>query len=226
MDLTDFFIGIVVGVATNIFSWWILFHGIVPKVRFSPYISKTPFTQTGHDISSYRYRVKYENAGGRAIIDLEVMARLSIKGLGPYETSWHMFLVPLNPDGELSFRTPRLLPKRKNLSTGHINRFHINSAVEHLDRPPYPDNIREKARLGTLQLEDLLNLGSEAFLEVQAFGYDEFSGARKLFISKPYTARDIREGPFEKHGLNIKVSSQEQNDQVETGEAVKPQTAG
>src|SRR5919108_3046233 len=121
MDLTNFFLGVIVGIATNIFSWWILFHGIVPKVRFSPYLSKTSYPQTGHDKSGYRYRVKYENAGGRAIIDIEVMARLSIKGLGPYLTSWHTFLIPLNPDGELSFRTPRLPPQRKNLRVGHIN---------------------------------------------------------------------------------------------------------
>ena len=46
-------------------------------------------------------------------------------------------------------------------------------------------------------------MGSEADLTIEAFGYDEFSGARKLFLSKPYTIHDIREGGLVKGGLGI-----------------------
>ncbi len=221
MDLINFFLGLAVGIATNLFSWWLLFHGIVPKVRFSQYISKTPYADTGHDKSGYRYRVKFENSGRRAIIDMDVMARLRIKGLDPHKGLWHTFLVPLSPDGNIYFRIPRLMPigtasrfgtKIRLHSARPINRFHINSAFEHLDRPPYPREIRKKAKQGTLLLEDLLNLGSEATLEVEAFGYDEFSGTRKLFVSKLYTAEDIKEGHFEIDGLGIESDPEKQNE--------------
>jgi hypothetical protein len=48
----------------------------------------------------------------------------------------------------------------------------------------------------TLMLEDLLGLGTRASFQVIALGYDEFSGARKLFSSKYYTLDDIREDSF------------------------------
>lgn len=213
LDFINFFLGLAVGLATNLFSWWLLFHGIVPKVRFSPYISKTPSDEIGHDKSEFRYRVKYENSGGRAIIDLEVTASISIEGLGPSKDSLHIFLLPLNPDGNLSFRRPRLLPRHKTNRPGHISRFFINSAVEHLDRPPYPDNIREKARQGILTLEELLELGSKATVEVQAFGYDEFSGSRRLFLSHPYTVKDIKLGAFKKYSLGIAPPQEETSDE-------------
>ncbi len=224
MDLANFFLGLAAGIATNLFSWWLLFHGIVPKVRFSEHISKTPYADTGHDKSGYRYRVKFENSGRRAIIDMEVMARLRMKGLDPHKGLWHTFLVPLSPDGNIYFRIPRLMPigaifrfgaKRKVHSARPINRFHVNAAVEHLDRPPYPREIRKKAKQGTLLLEDLLSLGSEATLEVETFGYDEFSGTRKLFVSKQYTLKDIKVGHFEIDGLGIETGSGKQNEDTD-----------
>lgn len=218
MDLLNFFLGLAAGIATNLFSWWLLFHGIVPKVRFSQHIGKTAYADTGHDKSAYRYRVKFENYGRRAIIDLEVMARLRIKGLDlKNKELWHTFLIPLSPDGNIYYRIPRLMPigtadRMKSKIRLHaarpINRLYINSAVEHLDRPPYPKDIRKKAKQGILLLEDLLTLGSDATIEVEAFGYDEFSGTRKLFISKLYTIEDVIYGNFEKDGLGIISSSE------------------
>jgi hypothetical protein len=56
-------------------------------------------------------------------------------------------------------------------------------------------------------LEDLLRLGDRAYIEVQAFGYDEFSGTRKLFQSDRLTKQDIHEGVFSKDSLSVKVKT-------------------
>lgn len=48
-----------------------------------------------------------------------------------------------------------------------------------------------------MNIEDLLSLDNNVKLVVQLFGYDEFSGARKMFISKPYTLKDIKHGTFD-----------------------------
>lgn len=172
-------------------------------MRFSDFISKSEYSKIGHDKSGWRYSVKFENSGRRTIIDLEVVARLSIPNLVPNKKRTHVFLVPLNPDGNLSFRWPESLPLGKTDKSRHLSRFYINSAVEHLDRPPYPDNIRKKARLGTLTLEELLGLDQEAKLKVYAFGYDKFSGTRKLFVSHPYGIEDIKKGSFSEDGMDI-----------------------
>jgi len=48
----------------------------------------------------------------------------------------------------------------------------------------------------TPTLENLLSLGTEAELVVWVLAFDEFSGARKAFISKHYRLNDICEGKF------------------------------
>ncbi len=87
-------------------------------MRFSDYISKTEYPKIGRDKSGFRYSVKFENSGRRTIIDLEVMARLSIPNLIPNRKRTHVFLVPLNPDGNLSFRWPESLPLGKTDNHG------------------------------------------------------------------------------------------------------------
>ena len=66
-----------------------------------------------------------------------------------------------------------------------------------LDRLEYfPQHIKQAATDGILTLENLLGLGTDAFLHLYVTGYDEFSGARKIYRSKPYRLADIRKGKF------------------------------
>ncbi len=97
----------------------------------------------------------------------------------------------------------RVTSARKNRQSRHLSRLYINSDVAHLDRPPYPYDIRKKAREGTLTLEELLKLGNKAYLKVYAFGYDKFSGTRKLFVSHSYRIGDIKDGSFSESGMDI-----------------------
>ena len=57
--------------------------------------------------------------------------------------------------------------------------------------------------LPTRTLEELMNAGSDSTLQVIGFGYDSFSGTRKVFESKIYTINDIKLGKFDKNSLNI-----------------------
>jgi hypothetical protein len=217
----ELILGFILGIITNFVAWWILFHAIVPHIRFSTAISKTSFEATPDDKSGYRYRVKFENAGTRSVIDVEVIARLRIKGLGRYpKTNWQVIDIPVENDRSISYRIPRIQPVRD----GHIRhtvRFCINSVEEFCENPLYPEPIRKKAENKTLLLEDLLKSGSKATLRVYAFGYDEFSGTRKLFLSKEYTAEDILEGPFDSRGLEVESPSNPecQNKRLESDEA-------
>ena len=99
-------IGLVTGILTSVFGWWLLAHYVVPTIRFSPFISKTYIHKAG-----YRYRIKLENSGTRGIVDVELMAQLGIKGLlADSPKSWQIAYVPLDSDGARSWRIPRLLP--------------------------------------------------------------------------------------------------------------------
>lgn len=189
-------LGVAAGLATNLASWWILFHGIAPKIQFSSYISKTPQEPFEENRSGYSYRIKLINSGRRAIIDVEIMARLRILGvIEQRKRNWRAIIIPVK--GSASYRNPRM----SALVGDQVLELSLNDVEEFLRLPIYPDEIRRKAEQKTLVLEDLLSLGQRATLQIAAFGYDEFSGARKLFVSKSYTLDDIREGLY--RGLDI-----------------------
>jgi hypothetical protein len=57
--------------------------------------------------------------------------------------------------------------------------------------------------LATLQLEDLLDIGSEADLQVFIFGYEGVTGTRKLFESPKYTIDNIKNGGFDPFGVDV-----------------------
>ncbi|PIP37990.1 MAG: hypothetical protein COX19_15090 [Desulfobacterales bacterium CG23_combo_of_CG06-09_8_20_14_all_51_8] len=192
--LVSILIGIPLGILSSLAAWWILFRYIVPKIEFSPHISKYYFKNLGT-----RYRIKFRNIGKRGIIDIEVFPILRIKGLNPEL-----------PDNWLN------ITLTTSLNNNHISSLKedriISLLPEDTDKfknPNFPDHIRKKYQSKGLNIEDLLSLDNKVKLVVQLFGYDEFSGARKMFISKPYTLKDIKPGTFDhkftidKTGLQI-----------------------
>ena len=194
-------IGFIFGIIASLLAWWFQSHLIVPNIQFSPYISKIPSVENK---SGYKYRFKLENSGKRSVIDIEIMARLRIKGAGDFPNNWRVYYITLDNFG-IGYKIP-IITRKKEKKSGHIITLDVNEIVEfkNLERlERYPDNIKLKAKENTLLLEDLLSLGSEANIRIEAFGFDEFSGARKFFSSKFYTIHDIREGRFH-DGLEIK----------------------
>ena len=194
-------IGFLFGIIASLLAWWFQSHLIVPNIQFSPNISKIPSVDKK---SGYNYRIKLENSGKRSIIDIEIMVKLRIKGVGDFPNNWRVNYIPLEEMG-INYRIP-IITRKKEKKSGHIITLDINEVVdfkklETLER--YPDNIKRKAKEKTLLLEDVLRLGSEANIRIEAFGFDEFSGARKFFKSKFYTIHEIKEGRFH-NGLDIK----------------------
>jgi len=187
-------IGIPIGLLSSLAAWWFLFHHIVPKIEFSPNISKYDFKNLGT-----RYRLKIRNVGKRGIIDLEVFPILRIKGLNlQLPDNW------LNITLNTSLTNNRIA----NLKEDRVISL-LPENTEKFSGYSFPDHIREKYQAKELNIEDLLSLDYEIKLVVQIFGFDEFSGARKLFESKSYTIKDIKYGTFDhkftidKTGLQI-----------------------
>lgn len=55
-----------------------MFKILVPKIEFSDQISKLKCNENN---SGFKYRFKFENAGKRDIIDVQILIRLRIEGL-------------------------------------------------------------------------------------------------------------------------------------------------
>ena len=191
-------IGLFIGIVTSFLTWWILFHGIIPKIRFSEHISKLLSTD---EKAGWKYRFKFVNCGRRALLDVQVVARLSIKGLHSPD-SWTTITIPLELSHDKKYEIPRV-PRNAN----RVLRLFVNQVVDLKQSALFPNDLREKAKNDVLCLEELLALGTESKLLIYVSGYDAFSGARKMFASKGYTVADIREGQFK--GLQVLVEASE-----------------
>jgi hypothetical protein len=198
------FVGLAVGLFTSFFSWWVLFRWMAPTISLSDQISKTESkhpAEDDEDKSGWRYRIKIENSGRRPVIDLQVRAWARIRGLNdPNSTIWEVVHLPFNTDGGLSYTIPLMNPVRKSKL-----RTRLRICLNHTDYPTkaiFPQTIRDKAIRRELILEDLLSLGTASEVRVVVSGYDEFTGARKIF-QKIYLPSNIKKGEFERAGLSV-----------------------
>lgn len=187
-------IGVPIGILGSFIAWWIIFHLNVANIQFSTDICKDT---SEADNSGFRYRIKLENYGKRAILDLELIAKYRVKGLRKNRPSnWEIVYIPLHLD-----RLLKVIPRRK-----HHMRYVVKLCINELDdfsKVIYPEEIIEKSKLKSILLEDLLNLGTKRTLQIYGFGFDEFTGIRKLFESKIYSLSNIKVGSFNKKGLDV-----------------------
>ncbi len=65
-QLCNIIIGVATGLVSSFLVWWFLFHFLVPKINFSEKISKS----IENDKPIYKF--KFENAGSRKLIDLQI----------------------------------------------------------------------------------------------------------------------------------------------------------
>lgn len=214
-EYISFILGVLVGLATNLVSWWILAHYIVPRIEFSQALGKLHSDKNEYDRCGFRYRVKLRNGGRRGIIDVELAATLRIEGLSK-SNNIEVVPIPWNSDGDKKSNITRLPPVKPGIKAARVLRLYINCVDQFRTRSLYPDAFRKKSEERTLTLEDILGLGSKAWLQIAAFGYDEFSGARKLFVSKSYNLQDIRTGRFEKAGLDV-VATEADSEEYDEG---------
>lgn len=184
-------ISIPLGALSSLIAWWILNYWIKPKIKFSEDISKTLIDS----ISIYRF--KFENCGKRKIVDNLLIAKLRIKGIR-YKSNWEVIYLPLDND-----KIPIIRPiKGECRIIREVPRLELG-LIEIKNQKFLPEAIKEKIDNDTITLEELMNLGSESELILYVTGYDEISGAKKTFESKPYKVGDIKNGLFNKKGLNV-----------------------
>ena len=185
------FISIPIGAISSLIAWWILNFAIKPKVKFSDDISKIIQNSTAF------YRLKFENAGKRKILECTIIAKLRIKGIS-FKTNWEVLYLPLDNDFVPILKSSTIKKKRLR----EVPRLELNIIDSKYFRF-LPDKITDKIKDNSIELEDLLRLGTEAELRLIVSGYDGISGAKKTYESKPYKISDIKKGKFDNHGLNV-----------------------
>lgn len=193
--------GFVLGILGNFVAWYLVARVLVPKFDFCPEISATPRAISPFDRTGISYRFKVQNTGSRSAIDVEVCARLRIKGLGRFPDTTKLIYIPLGDGTEKFLRIPLV---KKGSTGARIFRIHPNR-IHTEDRPFFPGPIRKRIEKQTLLLEDLLRL-KDATIQLVVFAYDSFSGSRQVFESKRYRISDIKNGPFKKGALEVALT--------------------
>ncbi|MGY4767734.1 hypothetical protein ACXC9Q_12525 [Kribbella sp. CWNU-51] len=195
-QLISALIGSVSGIATSYLVWWYVARRLVSKILFSDAISVRPdFSAQGIAEGLVKYRVKIHNSGRRAAIDLTIHAMIRSASRDP-DAPDNVQLISL---GVATVPAPRLDAKRgrtMNLKTELIPEAH---------RRHLSEAHREALQNGKrVPLEEILQwLGPGAIVRIWVSCYDEFSGSRRVFVSKDYSEADFTSRQFESNGVKV-----------------------
>ncbi len=173
----ELILGIPIGIFCSLIAWWILYHGMSPKIEFSAAIQEDKERLDGEKEA---YEIRLDNKGYRGAIDLEIIIRFFHR-IGPGRMRNH----------DLPYRQSRLISLNRNRF--RYVKLELNGIV--LDNPHFfGTELRDKAKHENVALQDLLNL-EEAGLRVYVLATDSFSGARHLFRSPIYDKENIEPAP-------------------------------
>ena len=148
------------------------------------------------DESKYHYNIEVINKGKGELIDLHMQAKITIKGADKKNPGLSCFAL-LNLDyfchfPSLPYRGAKDKFGSRRCSGRLIYAINMDGAYEEFKKIFYTDSIIEKAKNHTLQLDDIFCAYPNAEIQFYLFGYDSFTGARKMYKSKYYRKTNIR----------------------------------
>ena len=141
----------------------------------------------------FAYQFAFKNVGRRSIINVRLKARLRIndprKRGGDILNYWDLALTnnvlfELKPGVKLRFS------------------FDVHNSKS-LETPLLDSSISTKLKTEEILLDDIFAIYPDAVFFVQIIGTDIYSHATKVFQSRNYSRRDIRNGKFKGTCLDI-----------------------
>jgi hypothetical protein len=183
----DQVLGFILGLLGSFIFWWLFAHLLVPKVRFADEI-RVVDRRDGKP--GQRYLIKFWNVGSRHLIDVQVIANVSIQTKVGGKNSWSTSRIAFHQDGSIDHQMTAI-PSGAN----RVCALHAACSARIANNAWFSERVRDKCKDGTLGISELLSDGESRDLEVKIrislFGYDKFSGTRKLFQSKNYYSSDL-----------------------------------
>ncbi len=165
-----FILGVLSGLLSSIAFWFVMTKVIVPKIEFEDELRRE-IDGNGNPV----YKVAFKNVGRVDVIDLKIIVRIRIKDPNK-DKSYLILSIPTDhsESPELEKRITKIYTLLFNKSNDLLNCRYATST------------LIGKANNNTLELDDIRTClkGTDYTIEVFVFGYDKFSGARKLFKEK------------------------------------------
>jgi hypothetical protein len=187
--------GIPLGIISSLVAWWILWRALGPRGEFAPALSEAPDVARN---GAVRYRVKFLSTGRRAMMDVVFSAALFLPNI---ETDGGQALieVPLH-----LATTPRIGGRRRGRRAGRTvlsSRHRVltlrlrDTSAGQLERLP-ADLRRSLVECAPGSLRAVLTKYPGATLVLACTASDSWTGARRAFVSAPYTKESIRNAVF------------------------------
>jgi hypothetical protein len=178
-------LGAIIGVIASLVAWWIIARALIPKLLFSPGISKIPETRANR---CWRYRIKLVNARRwfltrQPLIDVKVVATISIQGLDhDAPKNWINYNIPLANGGTI--------PLLASNSVVHLRTHELNLPAHPLLRAQLVDKDPN-----ALDLERLFMLGTARKLRFIVTASNAYTHATTTKIAY-YDLEQITQGRF------------------------------
>lgn len=194
MEALFFAAGIPVGIGTSLLSWWILWRVLAPSGRFCPLLSEAPNLARPGEV---RYRAKFVSTGRRPMMDVTFSAVLFLPDIES-DGGQALMRIPL-----FDATTPRIGGRRSSGERRNVlDAPHRVLTLLPRDIPPAqlarlapPVRARlDSAAPGSLTA--VLRHYPGAMIVLACTASDSWTGARRSFISAPYTETDVKEGVF------------------------------
>jgi hypothetical protein len=178
-------VGVPFGLASSAVFWWVMFHGIRPRLRWVDAIEVVERPE----VASTEWAVSFRNVGRRAAIDVHTHARLRLQGLIESRPKrWVVLEVPTN-----NTVIPRVEPFRRSKTKSILVLVLADISSGSLAR--LPSGLAERVRSGDLGLRGLMSYGTRADIALAATCSDSFSGARHVSMSRRLTLLDFGHEP-------------------------------
>ena len=172
------------GILTSYVFWWWVTRRLAPRLDWSAeLVVPADHTRTGtaHD----QPRVKTVNLGRRDAVDLQVKAQLRV----PHEVDnigSPMSIVDLPTSVAWLPRLQHGSLRYVRLCLEDVPEAELQRVAAVVGRKPTPGE----------GLAEFLRDHPDASVRLYLFAYDEFSGARKMFVSPDYSAANMVAGAF------------------------------
>lgn len=189
-DVVLLLLGLFGGLALSFALWWWLNHKLVPDITFSEELSSRPID---YDDQGSRCQIAIKNNGSRSAIDVRIKADLVITdALGRGNSLKNFLSLELNGDevfelGSQVARKYTFMPHESEALTSKI----------------VCERLRKRLEDKTLVLEDIFHEYENCYVQVSVIATDIYSRATRVFVSRKYFSRDVRQGVFIGHDLRI-----------------------
>ena len=203
--IKDILLGISSSLVASVVFWVFTFWYSPTKIRFSSQIEKST---DSYDKSHKRYRIKLLNIGRRDLLEVTYIVRLSIstETSSGEQTTNNTYLGLGYSDVPPVFHGKKWQNINKGKNAAWIlPLLMIDSTYSEFSKRFYPENIQKAAKDKSLTLDDVFQEFKDRIgITIYAFGFDAITGARKMFQSKWYSTKDIKQGTFNKPSDQIK----------------------